>query len=151
MNKKGWKRLKKSISISFWMCPAPKSWSKYTTPFRPCWACQAIFEVHKNFQIGPGVAKFGRVIMANEDSVGIRNPTIPNLGIFEILNFEDLISNGPIFKGSGYTFSYRSGPDHSKCGHFCWNFKWLGFWISDPVQNSDHLQNKLFFNIQNLN
>ena len=31
MNKKGWKWLKKSISTSFLMCPAHKSWSKYTT------------------------------------------------------------------------------------------------------------------------
>ena len=31
MNKKGWKRLKKSVSTSFQVCTAPKSWSKYTT------------------------------------------------------------------------------------------------------------------------
>ena len=28
---KGWKRLKKNISTSFWVHAAPKSWSKYTT------------------------------------------------------------------------------------------------------------------------
>ena len=31
MNKKGWKRLKKSSSTSFWVRAATKSWSKYTT------------------------------------------------------------------------------------------------------------------------
>ena len=31
MNKKGWKRLKKKVSTSFWVRAAPESWSKYTT------------------------------------------------------------------------------------------------------------------------
>ena len=31
MNKKGWRRLKKSVSTSFCVHAAPKSWSKYTT------------------------------------------------------------------------------------------------------------------------
>ena len=31
MNKKAWKRLKKSSSTIFWVRVAPKSWSKYTT------------------------------------------------------------------------------------------------------------------------
>ena len=30
------------------------------------------------------------------------------------------------------------------------DFKWLGFQISDPIQNLDHLQPNLFLNIQNL-
>ena len=40
-------------------------------------------------------------------------------------------------------------PDHSKYGHFCLDFKWLGFWISDPIRNLDHLQPNLFTTIQN--
>ena len=31
MNKKGWKRPKKSILTSFWVRTAPEIWSKYTT------------------------------------------------------------------------------------------------------------------------
>ena len=31
-------------------------------------------------------------------------------------------------------------PDHSKSRRFCPDFKWLGFRISDPIQNPDHLQ-----------
>ena len=31
MNKKGWKTAEKNVSTSFWVCVAPKSWSKYTT------------------------------------------------------------------------------------------------------------------------
>ena len=54
-------------------------------------------------------------------------------------------------------------PDHSKSGHFlpdfkcfldkvaavCQDFKWLVFWISDPIQNMDHLKTNLFLNIWN--
>ena len=54
-------------------------------------------------------------------------------------------------------------PDHSKSGHvfpdfkcffdkmavICLDFKWLGFWISNPIQNSDHLQPNLFWTIHN--
>ena len=29
----------------------------------------------------------------------------------------------------------------------CLDFKWLGFWISDPIQNQDHLQPNLFLTI----
>ena len=29
------------------------------------------------------------------------------------------------------------------------DFKWLGFWISDPFQNLDHLQTNLFLTIPN--
>ena len=31
------------------------------------------------------------------------------------------------------------------------NFKWLGFRISDPIQNSNHMQPNLFSAIQNPN
>ena len=31
----------------------------------------------------------------------------------------------------------------------CLDFKWLGFWILDHIQNPDHLQPKLFSTIQN--
>ena len=47
--------------------------------------------------------------------------------------------------------------DHSKSGQFSPDFKWfdriafivldfkyLGFWISDPIRNPDYLQTKLF-------
>ena len=64
---------------------------------------------------------------------------------------EDWILNGQVFKGLGYSFSHRYGPYHSKTGLFksrtffsrfqmvfdkmaaiFLDFKWLGFWISDP-------------------
>ena len=31
----------------------------------------------------------------------------------------------------------------------CSDFKWLGFWISDPIQNPYNLQPNLFLTIQN--
>ena len=31
----------------------------------------------------------------------------------------------------------------------CPNFKWLGFQISDPIQNLDHLQPNLFLTVRN--
>ena len=31
----------------------------------------------------------------------------------------------------------------------CLDFKWLGFWISDPIWNPDHLQPYLWMTIQN--
>ena len=31
----------------------------------------------------------------------------------------------------------------------CPDFKWLGFWISDPIHNLDTLQPNLFVTIQN--
>ena len=31
----------------------------------------------------------------------------------------------------------------------CPDFKWLGFQISDPIRNSDHLQPNLFWTIRN--
>ena len=53
-------------------------------------------------------------------------------------------------------------PDHLESEHFflilngiykmvatCLDFKWLGFQISDPIRNSDHLQPNLFLTIQN--
>ena len=39
-------------------------------------------------------------------------------------------------------------PDHLKSRHFCSNFKWLGFWISDLIRNPDHLHPNLFLTIQ---
>ena len=53
--------------------------------------------------------------------------------------------------------------NHSKSGIFCLNFKWffvkmvaictnlawLGFQISDPIQNPDHLQPNLILTIKN--
>ena len=63
--------------------------------------------------------------------------------------FEDGISNGPFFKASGYHFSHSFGPYHSKSGHFCPDFKQLGFQILDPFQNLDHLQTNFFLTIQN--
>ena len=85
--------------------------------------------------------------------------------------FEDRVSNGPIFKGSGYRYGYRYGysygPNYLKTGPFkiqtflsilqivfdkmaafCQNFKWLGFPISDPIQNPDYLQTNLFSTTQ---
>ena len=38
---------------------------------------------------------------------------------------KDQISNGLVFKGLGYSFSYSCGPNHSKSGHFCPDFKWF--------------------------
>ena len=84
--------------------------------------------------------------------------------------FEGRISNGPVFKWSG--LSYTFSPNHSKIGPFkfpkfcldfkmvfdkmaaiCPDFKWFGFWISDPIRNPDDLQPNLFliipFEIQN--
>ena len=36
-----------------------------------------------------------------------------------------------------------------KMAPICTDFKWLGFQISDPIQNPDHLQPNLFSVIQN--
>ena len=36
-----------------------------------------------------------------------------------------------------------------KMAAICPYFKWLDFHISDPIQNLDHLQTKLFSTIQN--
>ena len=36
-----------------------------------------------------------------------------------------------------------------KMAAICPDFKWLGFRISDPIQNLDHLQPNLFWTIQN--
>ena len=82
----------------------------------------------------------------------------------------DVGESYPIFKGSGYNFSHSYGPNHLKIGPFkigtfcpdfkllcdknkmaaiCQDFKWLGFRISDPIWNLDHLQTELFFTIWN--
>ena len=39
--------------------------------------------------------------------------------------------------------------DGKKAEHFCLDFKWLGFGISDPIQNPDHLQTNLLPMIKN--
>ena len=44
------------------------------------------------------------------NTVGILNLTIPNPETFEIQILEGLISNGPVFKGLG--FSYGFSPNH---------------------------------------
>ena len=73
------------------------------------------------------------------------------------------ISNSPVFKWSGFTYDYNYSPNHLKTGPFKIqtvlsgfqivfdkrasinpDFKWLGFWISDAIQNPDHLQPNLF-------
>ena len=71
--------------------------------------------------------------------------------------FEGWISNGPVFKWSGFMYGYSYSPNVSKTGPFkictflslfqmvfdrmspfCPDFKLLGFRISDPIQNLDH-------------
>ena len=66
--------------------------------------------------------------------------------------FEGRISNGPVFKWSGFCNGYSYSPNYSKTGPFKIrpflsglqmvfdemavifpDFKWLSFWISDPV------------------
>ena len=73
--------------------------------------------------------------------------------------FEGLISNGPALA----IVPTIQKPDHSKSKRFypdfkcffgkmaaiCPDFKWLGFWILDPIQNPDHLHPKLSSTIQN--
>ena len=67
--------------------------------------------------------------------------------------FEGHISNGTVFKWSGFSYSYSNSPNHLKTGPFkIWtffqismvfdkmaaispDFKWLGFRISDPIWN----------------
>ena len=82
--------------------------------------------------------------------------------------FDGRISNGLVFKWSTFSYGYSSSSNHLKTGPFkslmflsgfqmffdkimtfCLNFKWLGFWISDSIQNLDHLQLNLFLTIQN--
>ena len=65
------------------------------------------------------------------------------------------------YKSSGSSHSYSFGPNYLKTGilksgYFVFqmvckkleaiypDFEWSGFWISDPIQNLDHLQVKLF-------
>ena len=81
--------------------------------------------------------------------------------------YEDLISNYPVFKGSGFSYSYDCSHSNTrlfkiqnflpgfqmvfnKMATICPDFKWLGFQIADPIQNLDHLQHNLFsmFEIQ---
>ena len=82
--------------------------------------------------------------------------------------FEGLISNGLVFKWSGFSYCYSYSPNHLKTGPFailaflsvfqmvfdkmaaiCLDFRWLGFQISDPIRNPDHFQTNLFLTIQN--
>ena len=65
-------------------------------------------------------------------------------------HFEGRISNGPSFNCLGFSYVPTiQKPDNSKSGRFCpnlklvlikrWPFVLLGFWISDPIRNPDHL------------
>ena len=80
--------------------------------------------------------------------------------------FGDQISNGLVFNGSNlsYMHSLKTGPFKiwtivsifqmavdKMVAAICLNFKWLGFQISDPIQNLDQLQTNLFSTIWNLN
>ena len=66
------------------------------------------------------------------------------------------------FKWSWFSYGYSYSPNHSKTGLFkiqtflsgfqmafdkmvaiCPDFKWLGFWIPDPIWNPDYLQPRL--------
>ena len=74
----------------------------------------------------------------------------------------------PFFKGLGFCLSYSYGPNHWTTGPFeiwtflsgflmvfdntaviCPGFKWVGFQISDPIPNPDHLKVDLFLTITN--
>ena len=71
--------------------------------------------------------------------------------------FEGRISNGPVFKWSGFSYqpfeirTFLSGFQmvFDKMAAICPDFKWLGFRISDPIRNPDHLQPNLFWTIRN--
>ena len=71
-------------------------------------------------------------------------------------------------KWLGLSYGYSYSPNHSKTRPFkiqtflsriqvvfdkktaiCLDFKWLGFRISDPIQNLDHVQPNLYSTIQN--
>ena len=74
---------------------------------------------------------------------------------------EDLMSTGPVFKGSGYSFIHGHGPYHSKTGPFeirtflsgfqmfltKWSFLPISNLDSDAIQNPDHMQSNLFLTI----
>ena len=78
---------------------------------------------------------------------------------FEILKhlklglFEGWILNSLVFKLSGFSYGYSYSPNHLKTRPFeIWEFlsgflKWLGFRISDTIQNLDHLVPNLFWTI----
>ena len=82
--------------------------------------------------------------------------------------FEGWISIGPVFKWLGFSYGYIYSPNHLKTRPFkmrmflswfqmtfdkmaaiCSDFKWLGFRITDPIQNLDHLQPNFFSTIWN--
>ena len=42
----------------------------------------------------------------------------------------------------------RISNGFGKTADICPDFKWLGFWISDPIRNPDYFQPKLFCTIQ---
>ena len=48
---------------------------------------------------------------------------------------------------SGHLSGFQMVID--KVAAICPDFKWMGFRISDPIQNLDHLQPNLFLTIQN--
>ena len=45
------------------------------------------------------------------------------------------------------TFLFGFQMLFDKMATICLDFKWLGFWISDTIQNPDHLQTNLFLTI----
>ena len=85
--------------------------------------------------------------------LGLEKQTSENRGDlkydhFKSTLFQGRISNGLVFKWSDFTYGY--GPNHLKTKSFiqisngcfdkmaaiCPDFKWLGFWISDPTSKS---------------
>ena len=103
------------------------------------------------------------LIFVNDNTVGIWNPTIFKSG--NIWNL-DFLKVG--FQMVGFSYGYIFSPNDLKAGPFeiltflpsfqivfdkmapiCPDFKWLGFQISDPIKNPDHLQSNLFLTIQN--
>ena len=65
-------------------------------------------------------------------TVGIWNPNIWNPETLKSGLFDGQILNGPVFIWLGFRFGHSFGPNHSKSGHFCPDFKC--FW-----QDGGHL------------
>ena len=70
--------------------------------------------------------------------------------------FEGRILNGPVFKWSGFSYSYSQPFENwiflsrfqmvfDKMAAICSDFKWLGFWISDPIQKSGPFRTQPLF------
>ena len=94
-------------------------------------------------------------------TLGIWNPTIWNPE-----TFKDKISNGLVYKASGFSFSCNYVPNHSKTGPLkirtflfgfkmvldkmaaiYLHFKGLAFETSGPIWRLDHLQTNYFLTI----